>query len=276
MSTLFYNKIIIQIYEIQTPHEAEEIIEAGVDHIGSVLTLEGTLKQPLLKKTIDVVRGSTSKSSLIPLFSDIDSILHALDFYKPDIVHFCEDLYRYKDSRFDLNFLIDLQENVKKRFPEILIMRSIPIPQPGIAELISSIELAKAFEHVSDFFLTDTFILNNSGPIPDDQPVNGFVGITGLTCNWDIARKLVDSTDIPVILAGGLSPDNVFDGIIKVKPAGVDSCTHTNARDMKGNPVRFKKNMARVKRFVEESNRAQTKTGDTNSQGGKQADVRKR
>jgi len=251
---IFY--MIIQIYEIQTPHEAQALIEAGVDHIGSVLTSEGSLKRPLLKETIDVVRNSASKSSLIPLFSDIDSITQALDFYKPDIVHFCEDLNVYKNNRSDLDYLIDLQKNIKERFPEILMMRSIPIPQPGIAEFFSSIELVKIFEHVSDFFLTDTVIMNNSGPIPDNQPVNGFVGITGLTCNWDIARKLVDSTDIPVILAGGLSPDNVFDGIRIVKPAGVDSCTQTNACNMQGNAVRFKKDMVKVKRFVEESKRA--------------------
>ena len=248
--------MIIQIYEIQTPHEAGVLIEAGVDHIGSVLTPEGSLKRPLLKETIDVVKSSASKSSLIPLFSDMDSILHVLDFYKPDIVHFCENLNRYKNNRSGLDSLVDLQDNIKERFPEILMMRSIPIPQPGIAELFSSIELAKIFERVSDLFLTDTVIMNNSGSIPDNQPVNGFVGITGLTCNWDIARKLVDSTDIPVILAGGLSPDNVFDGIINVKPAGVDSCTQTNACDMQGNTVRFKKDMAKVKRFVEESRRA--------------------
>jgi len=249
--------MIVQIYEIQTPREAEDLIEAGVDHIGSVLTSEGSLKRPLLKETIDVVRSSASKSSLIPLFSDIDSISHALDFYKPDIVHFCEDLNRYKNNRSGLEFLIDLQENIKERFPQILMMRSITIPQPGIAEYFSSIELAKIFEHVSDFFLTDTIIMNNSSPIPDNQPVNGFVGITGLTCNWDIARKLVDSTDIPVILAGGLSPDNVFNGIINVKPAGVDSCTQTNACDMQGNTVRFKKDIIKVKRFIEESRRAE-------------------
>jgi phosphoribosylanthranilate isomerase len=249
--------MLIQIYEIQTPHEAETLIEYGVDHIGSVLTPEGALNQSILKETIDVVKSSESKSSLIPLFSNVDSILHALDFYKPDIVHFCENLNTYMNRPAGLNSLIDLQEKVKERFPEILIMRSIPIPRPGIAEFVSSIELAKILGHVSDFFLTDTVIMNNQGQtLKDSQPVNGFVGITGLTCDWDIARKLVDSTDIPVILAGGLSPDNVFEGIIKVKPAGVDSCTQTNDCDMHGNPVRFTKNMARVKRFIEESKRA--------------------
>jgi len=248
--------VIIQIYEIQTPDEVEALVEAGVDHIGSVLTQEGTLNRPILKETIDLVRSSKSKSSLIPLVSNVDPILYALDFYKPDIVHFCENLNKYMYHRAALDSLIDLQENIKKKFTEILIMRSIPIPQPGIAEFFSSIELAKIFEHVSDYFLTDTLIIKNSGPIQDKQPVNGFVGITGLTCNWDIARKLVDSTDTPVILAGGLSPENVFDGIIKVKPAGVDSCTRTNAFDMYGNPIRYKKDMARVKRFVEETRRA--------------------
>lgn len=249
--------MIIQIYEIQTPDEAEAVIEAGVDHIGSVLTSERSLKQSLLKETIELVKRSTSKSSLIPLFSDIESISKALDFYKPDIVHFCEDLYKHKGNRSALNFLIDLQKKIKERYPGILIMRSVPIPQAGISAPDSSIELTKEFENFSDYFLTDTIIINNSVPIPDEQPVNGFVGITGVTCNWDIARKLVDSTHIPVILAGGLSPENVFDGIMKVKPAGIDSCTHTNAVDMKGNPVRFKKEMDRVKRFIKESERAE-------------------
>lgn len=248
--------MIIQIYEIQTPHEAEALIEAGVSHIGSVLTSDGALRQPLLKETIDAVRKSTSKSSLIPLFSDIDSILHALDYYKPDIVHFCEDLNRYADNRAGLDFMIYLQTRIREKFPDILIMRSIPVPQSGFTELFSSIALAKIFEHVSDFFLTDTVIIKDSKLIPDNQPVNGFVGITGLACDWEIARKLVDSVNIPVILAGGLSPDNVFDGIIKVKPAGVDSCTRTNACDMQGNPVRFRKDIIKVKRFVEESVRA--------------------
>ncbi len=59
-----------------------------------------------------------------------------------------------------------------------------------------------------------------------------------------------------MILAGGLSCENVFDGIMSVKPAGVDSCTLTNACDDSGVPIRFKKDMEKVKKFVKEAKRA--------------------
>jgi phosphoribosylanthranilate isomerase len=58
------------------------------------------------------------------------------------------------------------------------------------------------------------------------------------------------SCRIPVILAGGISPDNVAEGIRRVRPAGVDSCTRTNALDKKGVPIRFKKDLQQVRRLV--------------------------
>ncbi len=41
--------MITQIYEIQTPKEAAQCIELGVDHIGSVLLSQEEWKQPLIK-----------------------------------------------------------------------------------------------------------------------------------------------------------------------------------------------------------------------------------
>ena len=83
------------------------------------------------------------------------------------------------------------------------------------------------------------------------QPVSGFVGITGRTCDWEVAAKLVAASSIPVILAGGISPENVAEALQRVRPAGIDSCTGTNARDGNGEPIRFKKDLASVKRLVE-------------------------
>ena len=136
-------------------------------------------------------------------------------------------------------------------------MRSIPIPQPKVPNQGETLELARMFEAVSDYFLTDTLIVKSSGSIFDLQPVKGFVGITGKTCNWDMAMQLVQSSHIPVILAGGITPDNVFDGIMQVMPAGVDSCTGTNVLDSKGRSIRFKKDLEKVKHMVDEARRAE-------------------
>ncbi len=70
-------------------------------------------------------------------------------------------------------------------------MRSIPICQAGGAEQSLSLEIANLFEPVSDFFLTDTLISKEGNANSDEQPVPGFVGVTGKICDWDIASSLV-------------------------------------------------------------------------------------
>jgi phosphoribosylanthranilate isomerase len=251
------NKMIVQIYEVQTPSEAEALVALGVDHIGSVILSQESWKVPSIRDTIDLIQGNAGKSSLIPLFDDLDTICFTLDYYKPDIIHFCEAITPDNGLTSLCKRLVLLQKYIKKRFPEINIMRSIAIPQSNIENQEEVLELARMFEADSDYFLTDTLIIDPSGSISDLQPVKGFVGITGKTCNWDLASKLVKSTHIPVILAGGITPDNVFDGIMQVMPAGIDSCTGTNASDPKGRTVRFKKDIGKVKLMVDEVRRAE-------------------
>ncbi|TMJ17759.1 MAG: phosphoribosylanthranilate isomerase [Alphaproteobacteria bacterium] len=50
----------------------------------------------------------------------------------------------------------------------------------------------------------------------------------GVTHDWNISRSIVENVQTPVILAGGLGPDNVADAIVAVRPAGVDSKTQTD------------------------------------------------
>jgi hypothetical protein len=38
----------------------------------------------------------------------------------------------------------------------------------------------------------------------DQQPLIGFIGITGKTCGWDPVAARVQITDVPVIFAGGI------------------------------------------------------------------------
>ncbi len=251
------SKTIVQIYEIQTPTEAKALISLGVKHIGSVIAALDHRHDPIIRETISTVHRLGAVSSLIPLYTDLDAIFDTLDYYRPHIVHFCDTLQ--DGNGLGIDAALSLQESVRSHFPDIQIMRSIPIGQAPDENGDTVLELARQLEPVSDFFLTDTIIRGQSEKKDADQPVTGFVGITGVTCDWQVAAGLVGQSRIPVILAGGISPENVGDGIRRVRPFGVDSCTLTNAVDDNGRPIRFKKDLARVKALVKQARLADGK-----------------
>ena len=55
-----------------------------------------------------------------------------------------------------------------------------------------------------------------------DAYVKDARGGTGQTCDWDVARATV-ALGKPIILAGGLTPDNVAEAVRRVRPYGVDT-----------------------------------------------------
>jgi phosphoribosylanthranilate isomerase len=65
--------------------------------------------------------------------------------------------------------------------------------------------------------------------------------------DWEVSAAIVAAVDVPVILAGGLSPENVEDAIAAVTPWGVDPLTFTNQPTDDGG---FRKDFNRVGQFV--------------------------
>jgi phosphoribosylanthranilate isomerase len=262
--------MLIQIYEIQTPQEAEQMIALGVDHIGSVVLDRDNWRDPTLREAVRLTAGTDARSSLIPLFSDVDAVSRLLDYYRPDIVHFCENLIPEPGLGPEApggwgaatEKIADLQRFVRDKFPDVKITRSLPIPAAAMprAGLAALVEM---FAPVSDFFMTDTLLTGPGGAGGDAaQPVTGFVGITGMTCDWEAAAWLVRTSPLPVILAGGLGPENAAAAIARVQPAGVDSCTRTNAVDAQGRPIRFRKDISKVRDFVATARRAAATIGE--------------
>src|SRR5205823_14010767 len=100
---------------------------------------------------------------------------------------------------------------LKRAAPGFPIMRSVPVTG------LESVAVARSYEGIADFLLLDRYRAN------DRQ-----IGAAGVTHDWSISRQIVQTLRTPVILAGGLGPDNVADAIRAVGPAGVDSNTKTD------------------------------------------------
>jgi len=63
-------------------------------------------------------------------------------------------------------------------------------------------------------FSFDRFLLDSYDPKT--------IGGTGKTCDWSRAKEVVEASKTPVLLAGGLTPENVCEAIQIVHPWGVD------------------------------------------------------
>ena len=212
--------VIIQIYEVSSPVEARKLAALGVDHIG-VLVGKGKYPRELDFKKTKRIFGALPKKTkrvALTLSGNLEEIIEVIQKTNPDIIHL---------GTMPENLSPSDVKKLKKRFPKIKIMRTIPVIDK------ESIKLAREYESIADYLLLDTYKKEISQ-----------VGAIGETHNWDISRAIVKSSKIPVILAGGLSPENVIEAIKKVNPAGVDSKTKTDKLNS------HKKDINKVREFV--------------------------
>jgi len=196
--------MLTQIYEISSPEEARAISAIGVDHIG-VLVGTGEFPRELgLTAAAEVARAIAppSKFSALFLTANVSLIAAWARELEPAIVHLgaAPQLLSPAATRA-------LRENLRQS----LVMRSIPVSGE------ESIAIAQSYEGIADFLLLDSY-----------RPLDRQIGALGVTHDWTISRRIVECSRPPVILAGGLGPDNVADAIRAVRPAGVDSKTKTD------------------------------------------------
>jgi phosphoribosylanthranilate isomerase len=213
--------MLTQIYEVATAEEAAAISAIGVDHVG-ILVGDGRFPRELpvaAAAKIAAAIAPPAKFSALFLAREIDLIVSWARELKPAIVHL--------GAGAELLSPQDVA-SLKRMLPDVAIMRSVPV----FGE--ESVAIAQSYMEVADFLLLDSY-----------RPADEQIGALGVTHDWRISRRIVEISAIPVILAGGLGPDNVADAIRVVRPAGVDSKTRT---DRAGSHA---KDLERVRRFHE-------------------------
>jgi len=83
-----------------------------------------------------------------------------------------------------------------------------------------------------------------------DAAVKGLYGGSGVTADWDGAAELAKK--YPLLLAGGLTPENVTEAVRRVKPWGVDVASGVESAP-------GKKDSSKMKAFVQAVHDAETK-----------------
>ena len=197
----------IQIYSHKTPDDALSSAELGVDFVGVAVGERGRLQAEVsfsnCRDIFAAIPGNSFASRVaLTVANDLDEILETIRMVSPDIIHL--------SGAIDAMSVEKVAE-LRTATPETKIMQAIPVKDE------TSIELALAYQKVSDYLILDTNLDTFTG-----------IGATGSCHDWSVSQKIVRAAHIPTILAGGLSPKNVAEAISIVRPWCVDSFTHTN------------------------------------------------
>jgi phosphoribosylanthranilate isomerase len=213
---------IIQIAGIRSKTEAKLLEECGVGYLGFPLRLTVHEEDASEADVAGMVREITppAQGVLITYLDDPETIAALCAALGFGIVQLHGDV---RAAALDRLRAID---------PGLSIVKSLVVGRKDPSALEADV---LEFSPRVDAFLTDTY-----------DPASGACGATGRTHDWRISRRLVEISPRPVILAGGLTPDNVAAAIREVRPGGVDS--HTGVEDASGAKCREK-----VARFVREA-----------------------
>jgi phosphoribosylanthranilate isomerase len=117
-----------------------------------------------------------------------------------------------------------------------------------VSEVSRTVPVIKAFRVAADFPLSTLDRYHDAFAFLIDGSRTGQFGGTGASADWNVARRAVAAHRI--MLAGGLTPENVGAAIRTVRPYAVDVASGVESKP-------GKKDHARIKEFIDEVRRTE-------------------
>lgn len=206
----------VKICGITTAEDRNLVVNAGADAVGFISGVSVDTPREITPETAATLAATTPPfiSTVLVTMPDGDA-LKRIERVRPDIVQ-VHGLS--PDAVSDLSAATNTSV----------------IPAVTAAD-------APRYESVADALLVDSLDENGAGG-------------TGSTHDWERTRDLIEKLDAPVVLAGGLTPDNVSTAIETVNPYGVDVASGVE-RDSNSDSDNGRKHAATVRSFVEQARR---------------------
>ncbi|ADI74832.1 Phosphoribosylanthranilate isomerase [Methanohalobium evestigatum Z-7303] len=223
--------IRIKICGMKSTDDIKKASICGADAVGFIVDVPvDTPRKINIQKAAELIHS-------VPLFMDSvlvimpDSGVQAVSMVetvRPDIV------------QIHGNINADDLEYMKNRL-DIPIVKTCSVPV-GNSESSSGVicEFENTINNLKNQGLLDAILL--------DSKTDTKSGGSGTVHNWEISKTIMNNVDIPVILAGGLNPDNVKEAVQTVFPYAVDVASGVETNNTK--------DIDKIHRFIHEARNA--------------------
>ncbi len=178
----------IKICGLQDQSDLDHALKAGADAVGFVVEVKRSRHCITAAAARDLIRN-------VPVFVKSVAVISPRDID--------EAVRLSRETNADL-----LQVHSTLSAGDIRALKGL-VPQKIIVATLAESEEVLAMANVADAILLDTY-------------KDGMLGGSGVAHDWNVSAALARRVSVPVILAGGLRPENVCEAVRKVRPYAVD------------------------------------------------------
>jgi phosphoribosylanthranilate isomerase len=196
----------VKICCIQSPEEAETAMSFGAAAVGMVSEMPagpGELPEAAIREIADSL-PSGAGTFLLTAVTDPDRLIEKVQTCGVNTLQLWDSLA-----------------------PLDYVQLRMALPGVSIVQAIHVIDNSALDEAIAAARLADALVLDSSNP----QVPFRWESQSGRIHDWKISREITDTVDCPVLLAGGLDPENIEYAVRTVRPYGVDVCSGVRTGD---------------------------------------------
>ena len=197
----------VKICGIKSESELALALNAGADAVGFITDVP--VETPR-KINLELASSLISK---VPIF--VTSVMVIMPENADIAINMMQ---KAQPSAIQIHNDLDITELVKIRESGVKVIKTLKVSQDS--ESASILKQVDALKGGADAVLLDT-------------AVDGKTGGTGVTHNWDVSAEVIRRSSIPIILAGGLIPENVGEAVKTVHPYAVDTASGVESNGIK-------------------------------------------
>ncbi len=188
-------RVPVSVCAVRSEDDVDAVVAGGADAVGVLVLTRHRAEDSV---TLDQARRLLS---LVPPYVGRYAVTHASD--DTDLARIADELPVDTVQLHD-TVVIDVVERLRARRPGIRLIKALHVHDGRVDD-------PAGWEALVDAFVVDSV-----------DPAQDRIGGTGLVHNWEVSAGLAHRSPLPVILAGGLNPENVTAAIEAVRPWAVN------------------------------------------------------
>jgi phosphoribosylanthranilate isomerase len=206
----------VKICGITNSEDARAAVAAGADYIGVIVEIEGSPRSVSIDAAQRIISSVTAPCVLL-LEKQISDVIEIARELTPSAVQLI--------GRIEYTAIEHLRAHIA-----CAVWKTLQIPQrdcdegsvPAINRQLEDYRTAGVDAIVLDTLVQHRGLIKKGG--------------TGQTCDWNMAHAIVASAALPIFLAGGITPHNVREAVMAVRPQGIDVSSGVELRPGKKDP----------------------------------------